>query len=108
MSTELHPILDSPKLAVTVQLARKSALTPGMPILIQGEAGAGAEELARFIHGCSDEGAVHPFVAVKCPGISEATLESELFGPSEAGTPKPAITRARGGTLFIEEISISD
>ena len=106
MGGGLPPILDSPKMAMTVRLARLGALIPGTPILIRGEFGTGADELARFVHESRDPPAAGPFVAVKCHGVSEATLDAELIGPAGQGSPwSPAVSQAHGGTLFIEEVT---
>ncbi|HXI59024.1 MAG TPA: sigma 54-interacting transcriptional regulator [Polyangia bacterium] len=107
MAGTLHPILDSPRLAATVRLARQSALIPGTPILIQGESGTGAEELARFIHECGMEAArsTGSFITIKCHGIAESALDAELIGHAGQDLPLPATVRAQSGTLFIEEVT---
>lgn len=48
------------------------------PTLILGESGAGKEHLARAIHFSGERGG--PFLPVSCAGLSQASLESELFG----------------------------
>ncbi|MCC8981987.1 sigma-54-dependent Fis family transcriptional regulator [Bradyrhizobium acaciae] len=92
-----------------VQL-RASKLAPrDVPILIQGETGAGKEFLARAIHD------IRPnpgrFVAVNCAAIPEALIESELFGYASGAFTGAAprgkiglIEAADGGTLFLDEI----
>ena len=80
-----------------------------IPILIQGETGAGKEYLARAIHDSSD--AQGSFIAVNCAAIPEQLIESELFGYS-AGAFTGALAKgkqglieaANGGTLFLDEI----
>ena len=80
-----------------------------IPILIQGETGAGKEYLARAIHDSSD--ALGSFIAVNCAAIPEQLIESELFGYS-AGAFTGALSKgkqglieaANGGTLFLDEI----
>lgn len=80
-----------------------------LPILIQGETGAGKEYLARALHECS--GRPGAFVAINCAAIPEALLESELFGylPGTwtGGASKGRqglIEAADGGSLFLDEI----
>lgn len=87
------------------KLARQS-----LPILIEGETGAGKEYLARALHDCS--GRQGAFVAINCAAIPEALLESELFGylPGTwtGGARKGRqglIEAADGGTLFLDEIA---
>jgi DNA-binding NtrC family response regulator len=50
----------------------------GQPTLIVGESGTGKEHLARAIHFSGERGG--PFLPVSCAGLSQANLESELFG----------------------------
>jgi len=81
-----------------------------IPILIQGESGAGKEMFAKGFH---NSGPRHdgPFVALNCASIPETLIESELFGyqggaftgARKEGAPGK-IQQADGGTLFLDEI----
>ncbi|MFC5300837.1 sigma-54-dependent Fis family transcriptional regulator [Azospira restricta] len=81
-----------------------------IPILIQGESGAGKEIFAKAFHnsGPRRDG---PFVALNCAAIPENLIESELFGyqggaftgARKEGAPGK-IQQAHGGTLFLDEI----
>ena len=98
----------SPVMRPVLQIAAKSALS-NIPILVEGETGAGKEWLARAIRSAGER-ASKPFVAVNCGAIPADLLESELFG-HEKGAFTGAITTRRGrfemadgGTLFLDEI----
>ncbi|MGD9200118.1 MAG: sigma-54 dependent transcriptional regulator [Chitinispirillia bacterium] len=78
-------------------------------VLILGESGAGKEVVAKTIH---EESNIRDksFVAINCASLSEALLESELFGYekgafTDAKTQKKGLAEiADGGTLFLDEI----
>jgi DNA-binding NtrC family response regulator len=78
-------------------------------VLITGESGTGKEVVARAIHHFS-EVAQKIFLPVNCAAIPENLLESQLFGHVR-GAFTGAVTsqeglfaRARGGTIFLDEI----
>lgn len=81
-----------------------------IPIMIQGESGAGKEMFAKAFHN-SGPRATGPFVALNCASIPENLIESELFGyqggaftgARKEGAPGK-IQQAHGGTLFLDEI----
>jgi Nif-specific regulatory protein len=80
-----------------------------IPILIEGESGAGKELIARAIQGTSSR-AGKPFVTVNCGAIPENLIESLLFG-HEKGSFTGAVAMRKGrfemadnGTLFLDEI----
>lgn len=81
-------LLDSPGLAGVVEMARRLARAPGVPVLIEGERGTGVPELARLIH---DED----------PVARTGRLQSMA-----AATVSPADMRsvALEGSLFIEDV----
>lgn len=80
-----------------------------IPVLLQGESGAGKEVAARFIHnhGLRKDG---PFVALNCSSIPKSLAESILEGSvrgafTGAVDEKLGLVRsAEGGTLFLDEI----
>ncbi|AMS22451.1 sigma-54-dependent Fis family transcriptional regulator [Pseudomonas synxantha] len=81
-----------------------------LPVLVQGETGAGKEVFARQLHERSAR-RTGPFVAVNCAAIPENLIESELFGyvagaftgASSKGM-QGLLVQADGGTLFLDEI----
>src|SRR5690606_13291055 len=98
----------NPAMQRVVALARKAAASD-IPILIEGESGAGKEVIARAIRAMGNR-AGKPFVTVNCGAIPENLVESILFG-HEKGSFTGATDRhvgkfveANGGTLFLDEV----
>jgi sigma-54 specific flagellar transcriptional regulator A len=88
-------------LATVVAMAHRVGAS-GANALIVGESGTGKEVLARLVHATGIAPAAR-FVAVACGGRDGAALEAELFGPG-AGEAGGLLARARGGTLFLEDV----
>ncbi|MCB5184750.1 sigma-54-dependent Fis family transcriptional regulator [Methylobacillus gramineus] len=88
----------------------KRVIDQQIPILIEGETGAGKELFARAIHEVSSR-RDGPWIAVNCAALPEGLIESELFGYEEGaftgarrkGSPGK-LEQADGGTLFLDEI----
>jgi DNA-binding NtrC family response regulator len=81
--------------------AAKSAL----PVLLQGEAGAGKNVFARAIHAASDRRG-RPFVTLNCAVLAGDAAERALFG-SEGGLADGRAGKyaeAQGGTLYLDDI----
>ena len=79
--------------------------------VITGESGVGKEEVAKRLHALAFPGRERPFIAVDCGAVSQALMESELFG-HERGAFTGAVKSRRGvfeqadsGTLFFDEIA---
>ena len=97
------------RLQAAIERARR-ILGKDIPILIQGESGAGKEMFAKGFHN-SGPRSTGPFVALNCASIPETLIESELFGyqggaftgARKEGAPGK-IQQAHGGTLFLDEI----
>ncbi|OMG53922.1 sigma-54-dependent Fis family transcriptional regulator [Azonexus hydrophilus] len=98
-----------PRLQLAIDRSRRM-LGRDIPIMIQGESGAGKEMFAKAFHN-SGPRADGPFVALNCASIPESLIESELFGyqggaftgARKEGAPGK-IQQAHGGTLFLDEI----
>lgn len=104
-------LLDSraPAMKQCLQLIGQVAPTE-LPVLLEGETGAGKGVLASRIHSLSGR-AVGPFLTLNCGALPPSLLESELFGFekgafSGANARKPGLLElANGGTLFLDEIN---
>jgi DNA-binding NtrC family response regulator len=101
-------IAGSPEMKQVFRLGARAAQSD-IPVLIEGESGAGKELIARAIQGTSARSG-KPFVTVNCGAIPENLIESILFG-HEKGSFTGASDKhlgkfqeADGGTLFLDEI----
>jgi DNA-binding NtrC family response regulator len=84
-------------------LLERLAVSP-LPLLVEGETGAGKELLAESLHDLGPRRAM-PFVVFDCTAVPPGQLESELFG----GESRPGLfVQANGGTLFLDEIGELD
>jgi two-component system, NtrC family, response regulator HydG len=73
----------------------------GVPVLLEGEAGTGKELLAEALHERGPR-ADQPFLVLERSTGGEREMERALFG---VGSFEPGLLeRARGGTLFVDEI----
>ena len=99
----------SPAMREIIALINKVAPT-NSTVLITGESGVGKEIVARTIHHrskLSDK----LFLPVNCTAIPENLLESQLFGhirgafTGAVATQEGLFQRARGGTIFLDQIS---
>ncbi len=90
------------------RLIRKVAPT-NSTVLISGESGTGKEVVARAIHHHS-EVRDRIFLPINCAAIPESLLESQLFGHTRGAftgavsAQEGLFARARGGTVFLDEI----
>lgn len=102
----------SPKIQKVIEMIAKVAPTHAT-VLINGESGTGKELVARAVHANSKR-SDKVFFAVDCGTLSGNLLESELFGHAKgaftgADRAKEGIfQRARGGTVFLDEIGNID
>jgi len=80
-----------------------------VPVLFEGESGAGKEVFATAIQTLSDRKS-KSFVKINCASLPDTLLESELFGYkkgafTDARKDKPGLfLTAHQGTLFLDEI----
>ncbi|MDC8785332.1 sigma-54-dependent Fis family transcriptional regulator [Roseateles koreensis] len=101
-----HVLTEDPAMLELIQRAQQLARSK-VPVLLQGETGAGKEEFAKGIHGARKGS----YVALNCGGLSRELLASELFGYADGaftgarkGGMVGKIEAAHGGTLFLDEI----
>jgi DNA-binding NtrC family response regulator len=78
-------------------------------VLITGESGVGKEVVARLLHSLSAQ-SDRVFLPVNCSAIPDTLLESQLFGYTKGAftgavaNQEGLFQRARGGTMFLDEI----
>jgi two-component system response regulator PilR (NtrC family) len=95
-------------MAEIAMLIRKVAPT-NSTVLVTGESGVGKEVVARAIHHFSEQ-RDKLFLPVNCGAIPENLLESQLFGHMKGAftgavsAQEGLFQRARGGTIFLDEI----
>lgn len=105
----LRPIIGRSAGLEAVRTLVERAAETDSPVLVTGESGVGKELVAREIHRRSPRRAGR-FVALNCPAIPEALIESEMFGYERGAftgadqTKLGLIELSAGGTLFLDEI----
>jgi two-component system NtrC family response regulator len=98
----------APELLAAVEVVKRVAPTKAT-ILVHGESGTGKAHVAQALHEASPR-RDRPFVRVNCSALSEALLESELFGHergafTDADARRPGrFEEANGGTLYLHEV----
>ena len=108
---ELGFLTGSDLLVPLLRMAYRAAKASDISILIEGETGTGKQVLANAIHRLDSKRSSFPFVTAQAGTISDTLVESELFG-HERGSFSGAVSdrkglfrSARGGTLFLDDIS---
>ncbi len=101
-------VIRSPAMREIFALIQKVGPT-NSTVLITGESGVGKEVVARALHATSSR-RDKLFLPVNCGAIPENLLESELFGHARGAftgatsAQEGLFQRARGGTIFLDEI----
>lgn len=99
---------NSEALRKIIQIATTAASSDST-ILITGESGTGKQLMAQMIHQKSPR-KDNAFVYINCASLSQALLESDLFGHEKGAftgafkTKKGRVEIADRGTLFLDEI----
>ena len=97
-----------PRMRRVLDTVRQIAPTAAS-VLILGESGTGKELIAHAMHKLSPRHQ-KPFVPINCGGMSEGTIESELFGHVKGAFTGAVADRegkfeyANGGTLLLDEV----
>ena len=91
------------RLKELLEIVSKSCI----PVLLQGESGAGKEVAARFIHEHGERKRA-PFVALNCGAMAQNLIESTLEGSVRGAftgamfDQRGIVRAADGGTLFLD------
>ena len=102
----------SPLMLEVYRQVRQAAQTK-IPVLITGETGTGKELVARAIHQLSDR-RDKPLVPIHLGALPQELVSGELFGYEKGAftgawkSYKGSFERAKGGTVFLDEISTID
>ncbi len=103
---------DSPAMHALYEMIEKVAQV-NCNVVITGDSGTGKELVAKALHEYSPRKDA-AFITVDCGALTEAMLETELFGQmihegDESSYQPGVLEQANGGTLFLDEIcNISD
>jgi DNA-binding NtrC family response regulator len=81
-------LFDSPGMAGVMEMAKRLARAPGVPVLIEGERGTGVPELARLIHAEDPVARTGRLRAMAAAAVSPADMRGV----------------ALDGTLFVEDV----
>lgn len=98
----------APSMDRLLSLCAKAAKST-IPVLVEGETGAGKDLVARVIQGSGDR-AGKAFVTINCGAIPADLIESTLFGHRKgafAGATSDyagKFLEANGGTIFLDEV----
>ncbi len=104
-----HLVGSAPELAGVREMMRRAAPTKAT-VLVAGEPGTGKELVAQALHEASPR-RDRAFLKVSCAALSEALVESAIFGhePGAFGDAAEreigSLEQASGGTLLLEEVS---
>lgn len=99
---------NSPRMQKVLDLLMKFAATEAS-VILTGETGTGKDVLAYTLHTLSRRNN-GPFTVIDCGALSDALLESELFGHVKGSFTgaiderQGLVQSAHGGTLFLNEI----
>jgi DNA-binding NtrC family response regulator len=111
-SRVLNEIGGHSETTVALREAVRQAADGESHVLIQGEAGAGTQQVARLVHLASRR-ATRPFIVLDCRVHSAESLERELLGqepadsydPNEVGVAGRLATCA-GGSLLLKNVEL--
>jgi len=102
-----HGLVGGARLEQAIEPGRRAAES-ALPIIVQGETGAGKECVARAIHAWSGRSGM--FVAVNCAALPESLAEAELFGHRKGAFTGAShesagyFRAAHRGTLLLDEV----
>ena len=103
-STDLAVLIGQSETVRQFQTKLMEVAPTDLTVLILGETGVGKGLAARALHALSAH-CDGPFIYVNCGALSQAQVDSELFGHASAVSHKVGkVEQAKDGTLFLDEI----
>lgn len=103
IETDVLPLLGKSRASKTLYRYFRRLARTDYPVLIQGEAGTGADLVAKALHK-SGRRRCGPYLEIDAAGFDGKNL-GEFLGATKDSQDQGLASRARGGSVYLEEIA---